>query len=262
MASAKKSTTSPSLNKIREALNITKSLKQLYNTAKSEKRNNNAHKYKTELNKVSYYTNSLLKEYEEKTSEAKSTLVNNNGNIISPDVPFYIELGNEKYLVEGFPNVPEEKVGSYTNLLEKLNIKYNLLKGTGKIGKQVNPLNDHDIIEFIQTLEQVHLKEYSELDKISQSEFLKRMSIIFQLHRHHKYKDIISKIMYQDKIDKTIIIELLGLYDRILIVDRPIMYPAIPNSKPSPLSKSKRKGGSYNYKKKLTKTKKSKKSKK
>lgn len=190
------------------------------------------------------------------------SLINNNGNIISPDVPFYIELGNEKYLVKGFPNVPNKKVGSPANLLEQLNMKYNLLKRTHKIGKQINPLNDHDIIDFIQTLEQVHLKEYSELDKISRNEFLKRMSIIFQLHRHSKYIDSIKKIMYQDKIDRKIIIELLGLYDRIPIVDRPLMYPAIPNSKPSPLSKSKRKGGSYNYKKKLTKTKKSKKSKK
>ena len=69
--------------------------------------------------------------------------------------------------------------------------------------------------------------------------------------------------MYQEyKIDRKIIIELLGLYDIIKEKDKPLMFPAIPKSKPSPQSKSKRKGGSYNYKKKLTKTKKLKKSKK
>jgi hypothetical protein len=184
------------------------------------------------------------------------TLINNKGDIISPDVPFYIELGKERYLVNGFPNVPEEKVGLPANLLQELNIKYNSLKRTHKIGKQINPLNDNDIIKFIQILEHVHLKEYSKfyLYKMSRNEFLRRMSIIFQLHRHPKYIKQISQIMYQDKIDRTIIIELLDLYDRIPIVDRPLMYPVIPNSKPSPSSKSKKRGGSYNYKKKSTKS--------
>ena len=107
------------------------------------------------------------------------TLINKKGDIISPDVPFYIELGNEKYLVQGFPNVPEEKVGLPANLLEELNIKYNSLKRTHKIGNQVNPLNDNDIIEFIQILEHVHLIEYSKLDKMSRGEFLKECQLYF-----------------------------------------------------------------------------------
>ena len=211
------------------------------------------------FNNLNNLLNSPLK-ISPRISKDKS-LVNNKGDIISPDVPFYIQLGKNRYLVQGFPNVPNEKVGSPANLLEKLNIEYNLLK-SGKIGTIVNPLNDPNIRKFIQTLEQVHLKEYSQLYKISRTEFLRRMSIIFQLHRHPKYIDSIKKIMSQKKIDRTIIIELLGLYDLIKEEDRPLMYPAIPNSKPSYLSKNKKKGGYCNYKKKINKSGKSKKTKK